>query len=93
MYRRGRWRRRVRPRCLDEVGQGWGKIDTIDLISRFRKERKIAHQQNMKPGTDGVETDGYWDGVVQVPRSNFGLRRDEEMDYYGNKFTNHYLYR
>lgn len=71
------------------------KVDNIALISAFRKERKAAHQRLVAASANPeAETEGCWDGLVQVVRSNsVGIRSDEEMDYYGNKFTNNYLYR
>jgi len=62
------------------------KYDTIALISEFRKERKLAHQLHSTAGFDEVETEGYWSGLVQVVRPNDVLRRDEEVDIYGNRF-------
>lgn len=68
-------------------------IDTVAAISSFRKERKLAHEHKLAAGNSHAETEGLWDGVVQVVRSHLNMRRDEELDYYGNKYTNHYLYR
>ncbi|GIZ48355.1 hypothetical protein CKM354_001141900 [Cercospora kikuchii] len=68
-------------------------FDTISAISSFRKDRKRVHQQKIDAGNLDAETEGLWEGVVQVVRANATMRSDEEMDYYGNKFTNNYLYR
>ena len=68
------------------------RIDNIALLSAFRKERKLAHQRSVEAGHPEAETESYWSGIVQVVRSN-NMRSDEEMDYYGNMFTNNYLYR
>ncbi|KAF2160596.1 hypothetical protein M409DRAFT_70339 [Zasmidium cellare ATCC 36951] len=68
------------------------RIDNIALLSAFRKERKLAYQRNVNAGNPEAETEGYWGGVVQVVRSN-NMRSDEDTDYYGNMFTNNYLYR
>ncbi|KAK4497656.1 hypothetical protein PRZ48_010309 [Zasmidium cellare] len=68
------------------------RIDTIALLSEFRKGRKLAHQRSIDAGNPEAETEGYWAGVVQVVRSN-NMRSDEDTDYYGNMFTNNYLYR
>lgn len=68
-------------------------VDNIAMISSFRKERKAAHQRAMSFGQGDCETEGLWDGIVQVVRHNNSIRNDEEMDYYGNMFTNNYLYR
>ncbi|KAK5725520.1 hypothetical protein LTR15_003708 [Elasticomyces elasticus] len=69
------------------------KVDTIAALSAFRKERKVAHERNVAAGAAYQETEGYWDGVVQVVRPASGLRNDEEVDYYGNTFSAGYLYR
>lgn len=68
-------------------------VDNVAVISNFRKERKLAHQRSLATGQMEHDTEGLWDGVVQVVRHNKALRSDEEMDYYGNLFTNNYLYR
>ena len=69
------------------------RYDTIALLSAFRKERKLAHQRNVTAGAVDPETEGYWDGVVQVVRPGNESRADELIDYYGNRFENGYLYR
>ena len=69
------------------------RFDTIALISAFRKGRKVAHQRNIASGAADPETEGYWEGIVQVVRSGSDIRTDEEIDYYGNRFQNGYLYR
>lgn len=69
------------------------RFDTVALLSAFRKERKLAHQRITAAGAVDQETEGYWDGVVQVVRPGNGSRIDEEVDYYGNRFENGYLYR
>ncbi|KAF2213659.1 hypothetical protein CERZMDRAFT_39004 [Cercospora zeae-maydis SCOH1-5] len=68
-------------------------FDTISAISSFRKDRKRVHEQKVAAGNLEAETEGLWHGVVQVVRVNATMRSDEEMDYYGNKSTNDYLYR
>lgn len=68
------------------------RYDTVALLSAFRKERKAAHQRHLDAGSDDRETEGYWDGVVSVVRPGSGLRFDEEVDYYGNRFQKGYLY-
>lgn len=69
--------------------------DTVALISAFRKERRLAHQRAVDEagGLVELQTEGYWEGVVQVVRPGSGMRADEEVDYYGNRFENGYLYR
>ena len=69
------------------------KFDTISLISAFRKERKLAHQRSIAAGAIDHETEGYWDGAIQVVRPGNEQRADELIDYYGNRFENGYLYR
>lgn len=69
------------------------RFDTIAFLSAFRKERKLAHSRNIAAGATDPETEGYWEGTVQVVRPSIGLRADEEMDYYGNRFENGYLYK
>ena len=69
------------------------RFDTNALLSAFRKERKLAHQRNAAAGAVDPETEGYWDGVVQVVRPGNESRADELIDYYGNRFENGYLYR
>lgn len=68
-------------------------IDNVAMISQFRKDRRLAHQRNLAAGRADVETEGLWDGIVQVVRHNNTLWNDEKLDYYGNLFTNNYLYR
>jgi hypothetical protein len=72
------------------------QIDVIAQLSNFRKATKSAHQQ--KQSHQEAETPGYWDGNIKVVRGakdldpRFG---DDEVwaDYYGNRFSNGYLYR
>ena len=68
-------------------------FDTVAAVASFRKERKLAQERKIAAGNPRAETEGLWDGVVQVVRSHANMRSDEELDYYGNKFTNNYLYR
>ncbi|KAM0718029.1 hypothetical protein Q7P37_006361 [Cladosporium fusiforme] len=89
------------------VGNGWGtpspraqskapakpKVDNVAALSAFRKERKLAHQRSLAAGIVEPETEGYWDGAIQVVRPSRGFRDGEELDYYGNKFEKNYLYR
>ncbi|KAK5124437.1 hypothetical protein LTR85_001654 [Meristemomyces frigidus] len=69
------------------------KYDTVARLSSFRKERKLAHQRSIAAGAVDPETEGYWDGLVQVVRQGGGSRNDEEVDYYGNRFVGGWLYR
>nr|POE51132.1 hypothetical protein CFP56_70509 [Quercus suber] len=59
------------------------KFDTVALLSKFRHERKLAHQQQLAAGAIDAETEGYWEGLVQVVRRGSGLRNDEDADYHG----------
>ncbi|KAF2720940.1 hypothetical protein K431DRAFT_225149 [Polychaeton citri CBS 116435] len=69
------------------------KFDNIAFLSRFRKERKMAHERNLAAGAVDPETEGFWDGLIQVVRLDQKYREDEELDYYGNVFSVGYLYR
>lgn len=80
-------------RASSQPLSGMVSIDTIAALSRFRKERKLAHDRKLAAGAPRAETEGFWDGVIQVVRSHANMRSDEELDYYGNRFTNNYLYR
>lgn len=74
------------------------QVDVIAELSRFRKATKIAYQQRQQQGGKEVEVPGYWDGNIKVVR---GVKdadprfEDDEVwaDYYGNRFSNGYLYR
>ena len=67
--------------------------DTIALLSTFRKDRKAAHQRSIAAGATDPDT-GHWDGVIELIRpGSAGFRADEAEDYYGNRFSNGYLYR
>lgn len=69
------------------------RIDNIALLSAFRQERKLAHQRSLAAGVAEPETEGFWEGAIQVVRPSRGFRDGEELDYYGNKFEKNYLYR
>lgn len=69
------------------------RFDTVGLLSAFRKERKLAHQRNVAAGASDPETEGFWEGIVQIVRPGNEMRADELIDYYGNRFENGYLYR
>ncbi|KAI7242140.1 hypothetical protein KC330_g184 [Hortaea werneckii] len=60
------------------------KVDVISMLSTFRKDRKMAHQQKIDMGVHDSDTEGYWDGLMQVVRPAGDTRPDEEIDYYGN---------
>lgn len=82
------------PNQLHQLAVGSAsQFDNVALLSAFRKERKLAYQRNIAAGASDPETEGYWDGVVQVVRSAGGLRSDEDVDYYGNRFESGWLYK
>lgn len=68
-------------------------VDNVALLSAFRKERRLVHQHKLDAGAFEPETEGYWDGLIQVVRPSNGMEKGEELDYYGNKFEKDYLYR
>lgn len=68
-------------------------VDNVAMISNFRRERKLAHQRTSVSGIADHDTEGLWDGKVQVVRHNNAIRSDEEIDYYGNLFPNNNFYR
>lgn len=74
------------------------QVDVIAELSRFRRATKAAYQQRQQQGEKEVEVPGYWNGNIKVVR---GVKdadprfEDDEVwaDYYGNRFSNGYLYR
>lgn len=74
------------------------QVDVISELSKFRKATKSVYQQSQRQGEKEVEVPGYWDGNIKVVR---GVKdadprfEDDEVwaDYYGNRFSNGYLYR
>jgi hypothetical protein len=69
------------------------RIDNVAILSAFRQERKLVHQRHLAAGVLEPETEGFWEGAIQVVRPSRGFRDGEELDYYGNKFEKNYLYR
>jgi hypothetical protein len=69
------------------------RIDNVAVLSAFRQERKLAYQRSLAAGIAEPETEGFWEGAIQVIRPSRGFRDGEELDYYGNKFEKNYLYR
>ncbi|KAI4744256.1 hypothetical protein E4T50_05350 [Aureobasidium sp. EXF-12298] len=74
------------------------QIDVIAQLSSFRKATKSAYQQRQRQGEKEVEMQGYWAGNIKVVRGAKDADprfEDDEMwaDYYGNRFSNGYLYR
>jgi hypothetical protein len=68
-------------------------VDNVAILSSFRQERKLAYQRSLAAGIAEPETEGYWEGAIQVVRPSRGFRDGEELDYYGNTFEKNYLYR
>ncbi|KAL8793999.1 MAG: hypothetical protein Q9195_003405 [Heterodermia aff. obscurata] len=56
------------------------ETDVIQQLTRFRKDRKAAHESALSLGTRQV--DGYWPGEVKIVRWN--ARANNRTDYYGN---------
>lgn len=69
------------------------KVDVISMLSTFRKNKKLAHQQKIDMGVRDSDTEGYWDGLMQVVRPAGDTRPDEEIDYYGNRYFKGWYYR
>lgn len=74
------------------------EIDVIAELSKFRKATKSAYQRRQAEGGEEPNVDGYWDGNVKVVRKAKDVDprfEDDELwaDYYGNRFSNGYLYR
>jgi hypothetical protein len=69
------------------------RIDNVAILSAFRQERKLAYHRSLAAGIAEPETEGYWEGAIQVIRPSRGFRDGEELDYYGNTFEKNYLYR
>ncbi|KAI6908085.1 hypothetical protein KC327_g14010 [Hortaea werneckii] len=69
------------------------KVDVVSMLSTFRKDRKMAHQRKLDMGVHDSDTEGYWDGLMQVVRPAGDTRPDEEIDYYGNRYVKGWFYR
>lgn len=69
------------------------RVDNMALLSAFRTGRRLAHQRDLAGGGSDVETDGFWPGVIRVVKPSMGATADEGVDYYGDRFTNDFLYR
>ncbi|KAK3072046.1 hypothetical protein LTR53_007556 [Teratosphaeriaceae sp. CCFEE 6253] len=80
-------------RTPDRAKSGEDGIDVVAALATFRRERKQAHERTIAAGATDPDTEGYWEGVVQVVRPGTGLHADEELDYYGNTYSGGYLYR
>ncbi|KAK6006672.1 hypothetical protein QM012_005680 [Aureobasidium pullulans] len=74
------------------------EIDVIAELSKFRKATKSEHQKRQANGEEEPIVEGYWDGNIKVVRKAKDVDprfEDDEVwaDYYGNRFSNGYLYR
>lgn len=55
-------------------------VDVVQDLSRFRKDRKAAHEDALRLGQPYVE--GYWPGEIKIVR--WDARSNNNADYYGN---------
>ena len=74
------------------------RLDVIAAIAVFRKAKKEVYHAQVASGDTQPHVDGLWNGNVKVirpSRINNPMDEDDEVlaDYYGNVFTNSYLYR
>lgn len=74
------------------------EIDVIAELSKFRTATKAEYQKRQAEGEEEPNVDGYWDGNIRVVRKAKDVDpkfEDDEVwaDYYGNRFSNGYLYR
>ncbi|CAD0083080.1 unnamed protein product [Aureobasidium vineae] len=73
-------------------------VDVIAQLSAFRKATKSAYRKRQAEGEEDPEVPGFWDGNIKVVRRAKDVDpkfEDDEVwaDYYGNRFSNGYLYR
>lgn len=74
------------------------ETDVIAELSKFRRATKAEYQKREAGGEEEPNVDGYWDGNIRVVRKAKDVDprfEDDEVwaDYYGNRFSNGYLYR
>ncbi|KAI5269357.1 hypothetical protein E4T47_07190 [Aureobasidium subglaciale] len=74
------------------------QVDVISEMSKFRRSTKAAYQARKAAGEEDPEVDGFWEGNIKVVRRPHDVdprHEDDEVwaDYYGNRFSNGYLYR
>ncbi|KEQ67796.1 uncharacterized protein M437DRAFT_37954 [Aureobasidium melanogenum CBS 110374] len=75
------------------------EIDVIAQLSKFRKATKTEYQSRLAKGEEEPTVEGFWDGNIKVVRKAKDVIdpkfEDDEVwaDYYGNRFSNGYLYR
>ncbi|KAH0369866.1 hypothetical protein KCU65_g2911, partial [Aureobasidium melanogenum] len=74
------------------------EIDVIAQLSKFRKATKTEYQKRLAQGEEEPMVEGFWDGNIKVVRKAKDVDpkfEDDEVwaDYYGNRFSNGYLYR
>jgi len=55
-------------------------VDVVQELSKFRKDRKAAHEDALRLGQPYVE--GYWPGEIKIVR--WHARSNHQADYYGN---------
>ncbi|KAG2160951.1 hypothetical protein VTO58DRAFT_104495 [Aureobasidium pullulans] len=74
------------------------QVDVTSEISKFRKSTKSKYQARVAAGEKDPEVEGFWEGNIKVIRRPHNVdpkHEDDEVwaDYYGNRFSNGYLYR
>ncbi|KAG9762394.1 hypothetical protein KCU73_g1933, partial [Aureobasidium melanogenum] len=74
------------------------EIEVIAELSKFRKATKSEYQKRQAEGEEEPTVEGFWDGNIKVVRKAKDVDprfEDDEVwaDYYGNRFSNGYLYR
>lgn len=74
------------------------RIDVVAEVAKFRKSTRAAYQARLAAGEANPDVDGFWEGNVKVVRRPHDVdprHEDDEVwaDYYGNRFSNGYLYR
>lgn len=57
-------------------------VDVVQELSKFRKDRKAAHEDALRLGQHYVE--GYWPGEIKIVRRD--ARSNHNADYYGNVY-------
>ncbi|KAH0109173.1 hypothetical protein KCU66_g13088, partial [Aureobasidium melanogenum] len=74
------------------------EFDVIAELSKFRKATKAEYRKRQVEGEEEPTVEGFWDGNIKVVRKAKDVDprfEDYEVwaDYYGNRFSNGYLYR
>ncbi|KAK6436567.1 hypothetical protein LTR95_007245 [Oleoguttula sp. CCFEE 5521] len=60
-------------------------VDNIAVLSAFRKDRRLAHEQNMASNNHHTHTEGYWPEVVQIVRLASSVHAYEAADYHSSR--------